>query len=811
MTNPAAKKISSINDELDIKLFLYIAKRNILFPVIFVILALTGAWLYLRYTPPIYQTSSILQLGSQSEATRILPTANIYDDDMAKQIELMRSSVFLQRALSKLPLEVSYFSKGRVLNFELYRNSPFTVDAIVKNPSIYGIPIYVDFVSRDQIVLTFTYRGELQKREIHINGRTSLPEMDILIDIHNFSIIREQQSLFSRNSYFFVLNNPETVASAYSRDIRINVLNAAAKTIQISHTGTNPQKASDIVNIIAEEFSIYDLEKKAESANNILDFIDQQLDLLFDKLSDSEIELEEFKKEHGIDEITLTPLPTLQGRIGDMENQLVMLQMEYNILNEIAQSLEQDNDVDIYRLIAILAGSEFSGMVSRMLQNLQDLLIEREQLLYQVTPESSQIQALNHQINIQRKLVVESITTLINNLDTHINEIHSKIDSYESILLNQGGRYSLIEYSMLQRVHSINERFYNQLVEKKAEYSISKAGYVSQSVILESSRVPGQPISPKPRGIYASSLLAALFLGIGVFLLKYLFYNEIPSLHDILKYTQAPVIGVIPKYKSEIPPNQLLVLKKPKSLISEALRAIRTNLQFINNDDGPKLVAVTSTISGEGKTFFAMNLAGILAFSNKKVIVIDFDMRKPKIHLGFNVENIKGVSTILSNIDTIDDCIQPSKVKNLDFITAGPVPPNPSELILTPRMDEMINYLKSKYDFVIVDNPPVGIVTDGMKSILMSDYPIYIFKANYSKRMFIQNVNRLINESHISKLSVVLNAVDKEYSSYGYDKGYSYGYYYGGYGSGYGYYDDQINIVKRSFWKRLLGLGKKQQ
>ncbi|MFW5708293.1 MAG: polysaccharide biosynthesis tyrosine autokinase [Bacteroidota bacterium] len=377
------------------------------------------------------------------------------------------------------------------------------------------------------------------------------------------------------------------------------------------------------------------------------------------------------------------------------------------------------------------------------------------------------------------------------------------------MILNQGGRYSLIEYSMLQRVHSINERFYNQLVEKKAEYSISKAGYVSQSVILESSRVPGQPISPKPRSIYASSLLAAIFLGLGVFLLKYLFYNEIPSLHDILKYTHAPVIGVIPKYKSEIPPNQLLVLKKPKSLISEALRAIRTNQQFINNDAGPKLVAVTSTISGEGKTFFAMNLAGILAFSNKKVIVIDFDMRKPKIHLGFNVENIKGVSTILSNIDGIDDCIQPSKVKNLDFITAGPVPPNPSELILTPRMDEMINYLKSRYDYVIVDNPPVGIVTDGMKSILMSDYPIYIFKANYSKRMFIQNVNRLISESHINNLSVVLNAVDKEYSSYGYDKGYSYGYYYGGYGAGYGYYDDQVIAGKRSWWKKLLGIGKK--
>ncbi len=809
MTNPAVKKISSINDELDIKLFFYIAKRNILFPVVFVIIALTGAWLYLRYTPPIYQTSTIIQMGTQSQASRILPMVNIYDEDMAKQIELMRSSVFLQRALSKLPLEVSYYSKGRVLNHELYRNAPFTVDAIVKNPAIYGVPVYIDFVSRESIVLSYTIRGQLYRHEINLNGRSTLPEMDILIDIHNYSVIREQQSLFSRNSYFFVLNNPETIASSYSRDIRINVLSSAAKTIQISYQGTNAQKASDIVNVIAEEFSIYDLEKKAESANNILEFIDQQLDLLFRTLSDSEIELEQFKKEHGIDEVTMLPLPTLHGRVAEIENQIIMLQLEYNIFTEIEKSLQADEDVDIYRLIAILAGSEFSGVVSRMLQTLQQLLVEREELLYQVTPESRQILALNHQINIQKKMLIESISTLKNNLDNRISDLSDRIRNYEEYLMSHGGRYSMIEYSMLQRTHSINERFYNQLVEKKAEYSISKAGFVSQSVILERARVPGQPISPKPRSIYASSLLAALFLGIGVFLLKYLFYNEIPSLHDILKYTQSPVIGVIPKYKSEIPPNQLLVLKKPKSLISEALRAIRTNLQFINNDPGPKLVAVTSTISGEGKTFFAMNLAGILAFSDKKVIVIDFDMRKPKIHLGFNVENIKGVSTILSNIDDVDDCIQPSKVKNLDFITAGPVPPNPSELILTPRMDEMINYLQTKYDYVIVDNPPVGIVTDGMKSILMADYPIYIFKANYSKRMFIQNVNRLVSESQINKLSVVLNAVDKEYSSYGYDKGYSYGYYYGGYGSDYGYYDDSGMTTQKNIWGRIRRLLKR--
>ena len=788
------KKISTLNDELDIKLFLYIAKQNILFPIAFVIIAITGAYLYLRYTPPVYQTSAILQLSTENQATRILPTAALYDDDIAKQIELLRSSVFLQRSLSKLPLEISYFTKGTVLNNELYRNAPFLVDVRVRNPRIYGVPVYVDFSGSGEVLLTYTINGQTQQKiEFQSGVPASTPDFDIELEVFNYRAIAEQQSIFSRNSYFFLINNPETIASKYAGDIKINVLNAAAKTILISCSGTNAQKAADIVNIIAEEFNIYDLEKKAESANNVLAFIDKQLDLIFDKLTESELELDDFKKEHRIDETTIIPLPALQSRVGDFENQIVKLELERSIFDEIESSLRSEENIDIYRLIAILAGSEFHGSISGQLRNLQDLLLEREKLLYQVTPESSQITALNYQVNIQKRMLIESITTLRNNLISRVRDLEGRVSDYERMLETRSSRYNIIEFSRLQRVHSINERFYNQLVEKKAEYSISKAGYVSQSTILERSRTPGRPISPIPRNIYVSSLLAAMFLGLGIILLKYLFYNEIPSLHDILKYTNAPVLGVIPKYKSEIPRNQLLVLKKPKSLIAESLRSIRTNLQFIDNEPGSKLVAVTSTISGEGKTFFAMNLAGILAFSDKKVIVIDLDMRKPKIHLGFNVENIKGVSTILSGIDKIEDCIQPSRVKNLDFITAGPVPPNPSELILTDKMDKMVAQLKEFYDYVIIDNPPVGIVTDGMKSVLMADYPIYLFKANYSKRIFIQNVNRLVSESAINRLSIVLNAVDREYSSYGYDKGYAYG-YYGGYG--YGYYEDSATSFK---------------
>ncbi len=804
MTKGKLKKISSINDEFDLNLFLFITKKNILFLLIFIVIALAGSFLYIRYTPPVYQTSTVLQISTEDQAKSIFPARTYFDDDIAKKIELMRSQVFLNRALKRLPLEISYYSKGRFMNFELYRNTPFKINAEIKCNSIYGVPVYVDFLDDKRAIMSYNINDKSDNKQQIFAGQTfEFPEMKVNVDILNIKAIEEQQSLFSKSSYFFVINNPADIVSRYIDDLKINVLSSAAKTVQITFEDNNAHKASDIVNSISEEFGIYELEKKTESANRVLNFIDSQLDLVFDKLSESEIELENFKQKHQIDELVPSPLPSIQDRIGDFENQLVKLGMEESIYREIEKNLKQEEQTDIYKLVAILSGSEFQNNISRMLYTLQELLFEREKLLYEVTPGSRQIASLDHQIDIQKRMIVESIASLKNNIRSKKNELKSKTDQYEQYILDQRSEYSHIEFSRLQRIHSINERFYNQLIEKKAEHSISKAGFVPQSIILEKSQTPNKPISPKPRAVYFSSLLAAFFLGSVVILLRYLFYNEISSINDVVKYTNVPVLGMIPRYRKEIPANQLLVLKKPKSLIAESLRSIRTNLQFIDNQPGSKLIAVTSTVSGEGKTFFAMNLAGILAFSNKKVIVIDLDMRRPKIHQSFNVKNKKGISTILSGIDKVSDCIQTSKVDNLDFITAGPVPPNPSELILDKNMTNMIEVLKKQYDFIIVDTPPVGIVTDGMNCLLMAEYPVYLFKANYSKRMFIQNLNRLTFDNKISRLSLVLNAVGYESSGYGYGKIYSYaspdklGYKYG-------YYDDddqQPTIMKKVFDK----------
>lgn len=808
------QKISIINDEIDIKLFLYITKKSFLYVLLFLGISFSLAFFYLRYTYPIYSSSATIQISSNDEKVRqILETENDLgqqQNDLTQAKEILSSSVFLSKALSKLPLDISYFYEGRILSYEQYKSSPYIIESKIISPSIYEVPIYLKFFTNQKFELSYTIPGSKKfEKEYKISEKVVLPEIELTVNYTDIDQIEFSNSILDQNSYFFILKNPDNIVSTYLSELSISILNENAKTIKLTVEDRNPTRAYDIVSAIVEDYKIYGVEKKAESANSVLDFIDRQLNVIYDTLYQSEVNLDSFKKAYNLDssDVSEIPLPSIYTRINDFEKQIVDIELEQSLLKEVEESLK-DKDIDIYKLIAIIAGSQFENNISAYLSSLQELLLKKEQYLYDVTKNSSQIKSLNYQIDIQKKLLQEIIVTLKTNLETKKSKLNKLLTDYESIAqVGPKAKYNVYEYSRLQRMYNISVQFYNKLAEKKAEYQISKAGYVSEIVLLEKPYIPKDSISPRRRLIYFGSIIAALIISLGLILVRYLFYNEITNINDVIKYTDAPILGIIPKYKKDIPVSQLIVDHKPKSLIAEALRSVRTNLQFINNDPGTKVIAITSSISGEGKTFVSLNLAGIMAFSEKKVIVMDFDLRKPKIHIGFKVENKKGISTILMGLNKIDECIQHSSVDYLDFITAGPVPPNPAELMLNPRMPELINYLKAKYDYIVIDNPPIGIVTDGMKSMLLADYPIYVFKAGHSKRVFVQNVDRLIKESNLKKLAIVLNAVEPQYSAGNYGKGstygqggYGYGYGYG-YTYGYGYYDeDHLMPVKKKFF-----------
>ena len=800
------RKISNLNDEFDLKLFLKVAKRNSAWIVLFFIVSFLMAFLYLRYTYPIYEAKTVIQIALADKNSKLLLDKEFSaQSDISSKIELLRSPTFLDRVFNKLPLDIGYFQIGNVLNYEMYRSSPFEIDYHNPTNELYNIPVYVSFTDENNVTISVNINNKENVYRIKTDKWQRLPMLDsIKVNVRNYEKIRKDMLGLNENPYYFILSKPENLVRTYSANLEVVTENDAAGTIKMVFHERSPAKAADICNTIAEEFKKYDIEKQAESSLNTIRFVDDQLKIIYDKLYDSEVNLQDFKTKNRLNDET--PLPDFNTRINDLESKLNNLEVEESGLKTIQKAVTDNRDIDIYQLISLLAGSRSEGMISTLLNDLRNQLSRLETLKYSNTPNASSVAQIEYQIKIQRKMIVEAILAVQKSINDQKEEIESRVENYENEVRDGALNFDRIEFVRLQKLNQINEEYYNKLVTIKSELTIANAGITSENTILEASATPVFPFFPSRKLVALSALIGWLIVSLGLIIVRYLFHNEITSLNEIMKYLEVPMLGIVPNYKDTIPISQLLVDKKPKSIIAESLRSIRSNLEFLSQSDGPKVLAITSTISGEGKTFVALNLAGIIAFSEKKVIILDLDMRKPKIHVGFGVPNDKGMSTILINRNSIDECVFKSSLNNLDFITAGPVPPNPSELVISSRMLEVINELKTKYDVIVIDNPPVGLVTDGIRVFKLADYPIYVFRENFSKRNFVQNVKKLMRDNNIKNLSVILNSVDIKRSGYGYSGVYDYDYGYG-YGYGFGYYDEDIRREKfsiKEFFRRLI-------
>lgn len=789
------ERLTNFSQEFEFGLFLFILKKSVIWIIMIISLFFFIAFLYIRYTIPIYEANSILQLSRNNTAQKVLDVGQLYEEgSLSGEIELIKSKFLIRKALENLPLEISYFVKGDILNDEKYKSSVYEIDIVeINDSSIIGKPIVIDFL-QDKFI-------NIEHVNFSSNHEFNISELIVTPAFSFYIKGRNKGGLYNtdfNNTYFFIINNPDALVNKFFKGVNVSVLNPNAQTIQVGLKYSNAKLAMDFVNELSTQYILYDLEKKSSSSANILKFITVQLDTVFSRLNMAESMLQAFKKQHKV-----TNIENISNLYVDnynkLDKELLEIELEESVLEQIKKSGELNNEIELYNLIPFLSGTEYESLLSSMINSMHELLMEKEEYLFIGTENNERVVALDYRIQIQRNLLFESIKNLKLRLGSRKNAIKNKLAEFEQIFLEMPNQE--MELTRLQRLYEINEKYYTMLLEKQIEYRISKAGFVTNNQILEASSFPGSPISPKPKVTYISFLIASLIISLIFIILRYLMHNNITSLNEITRLSNASigVLGLVPHYENDMPLSMLLVDEKPKSILAESFRSIRSNLQFVDNTPGSKLISITSTISGEGKTFIAINLAGIISFSNKKVIVLDLDMRKPKIHVAFKSENKQGMSTLLIGKAKLSDCIQKSSSENLDFITAGPVPPNPSELLLNEQLDNLLDELKEQYDVIIADNPPVGLVTDGIIMMQKADFPIYVFRADYSKKQFIQNADRLKNENHFHKLSVILNDVDINRNRYGYNYGYGYGY---GYGYTYGYYDDASKKSSGRFKKK---------
>ena len=390
-----------------------------------------------------------------------------------------------------------------------------------------------------------------------------------------------------------------------------------------------------------------------------------------------------------------------------------------------------------------------------------------------------------NEMNAVRNSVFLQLSNLKNNWLKVYAELNTKKDKLEREFALMPDKNT--QFSKQQRFYKLHEEMYLTMMQSKAQFEITQAGSTPDFKILSSATLPTDPISPKKYLILGIGLVAGIVLSFFFVGLLYVLNNKITSVDEIEKSIQVPVLGAIPE-SFHLAESPFHVLDNPKSMVSESIRTLRTNLDFFATGEDKKIIAISSTISGEGKSFLALNLGGILALSNKKVALLNLDMRKQRAALPFDVSNPgKGISTILIRKHAWKDCVIKTPLENLDYIPSGPHPPNPSELLLNGEFSVLLEDLKREYDFIVLDTPPIGLVTDGTMAMKRANLCIYVFRANYSKKEFIQSLQRMININKFTNLAIVVNALPLSSKAYGY-----------------GYYEDRTS--KRNTLKKILNV-----
>ncbi len=740
----------------------------------------------------------VIQIDNEDNARDIIDIENINSkqNDISSEVELMRSQLMFEKAIERVNYNVSLYSKGQVLIEEKYNSSTFNVlPFVLKDSTLVGVPIYVTYDGK-MVTLLYTHNGKRNEIKGKLDTHFENTHFDLVVKSSN---VKELLADANQNELYFTFNSIQSFASRYLPNLQVVPIDPIAKTIQVTFRGNNPQLCHDLTLAIAEAFVNYDEENKRKGSENILHFIDQQLDSLSGELKSSKDSLMIYQRKSNIPD-PLTAGDEISSNITKFQEQLFVLEDEIRSLNQVNSRLKNEpNRLEVYRLLPEMLGKSYEQSLSTQISTLYDLLEKKEDLLFQVTDENAEIKVLNGRIQTKLGSIRKSISTILERLYANSKTIRDKITGYESEFFELPEKK--MEFSRLKNIQELNEKYFTLLTEKKVLYAISDAGYSSNSRILTRPIVNSTPVSPNRKLIYVTFIMFGIILGLGVMLIKYLTFNEINLIEDLVKLlpSKASILGGVPLYNSGMEFSQLVVGDAPKSMLSESMRKIRTNLSYIHRDY--KTIAVTSSISGEGKTFVSLNLAGIIAMSGKKTILLDLDLRKPKIHLGLGVSNEAGMSSLISKQFELKDCIKTSKIENLYFITAGPIPPNPSELLLSDRFKDIIEELKTQFDVIIMDNPPIGLVSDGIKILTDADIPIYVFKSHYSKRIFAHRVKELFDMNQLTKLNVILNGINAiGRSNYGY--GYGYGY-------GNGYYEESVKNTN-SLKQRILKLFKRK-
>jgi len=765
MSKPAAS--NTIIDQKDIKNTIVLILKNWYFFILFIGLGVGASVLYLYKSTNYYGAEAKILIKPEKNAVKdalaVSLSSGLSKDEIANEIEVLSSSSLLNEIISKLNLDITYFIEGRIRTGEIYRGRPFVVEGKLVEPSLYGAPFNVNVINKDSYRLILDYQG-YKHNELHKFGEPVVNDHFSLVVTSDSVLIAKNIGVVSQARYLFKFNNRSYLIDKYRKSL-ILTQGDEATVIKLYFEDEVPEKAVVFLKTLTETYLENSIAIQRSINENTLAFIESQLKDVEDILNGVESNLEQFQRQR----TTMNPeseQETYLAQKMSYENDMTRLNLQLKSVEYMYEQL--NNGSDISTISPSMLGDSPDPTLGAKFSDLNGLIQKKNNLLYSNTPSSPVVKEVDSQISNARQTLISTILNMRRNLAERINSLGQQVGQFQ-------GAMSKMPTTMrglvnINRKVSINEKIYLFLLETKAKTVIEKAGIVSDKVILGPAVSIGL-VKPIKQKILLAGFGIGLALSFLVLFLKSIFYNYIHTKDDLTQLSTLPVIGVIGK-SVEAKNDYLVVDKFPQSITSESFRVIRTNLSYFSPKASSKVILFTSSVAGEGKTFNTINTGTILAKTKKRVVVVDLDLHKPKQANAFNLKNDVGVTSYLVGKATLNEIIKDTAIENLQVILTGPRTPNASELIVDPMLEEMIRQLKTMYDYVILDTPPVGLLSDALALMKFSDLNIYVLKAGFSKKDFVDIAHQIVEKNEVKHLVFLLNNVNIKNIPAGYGGGY---------------------------------------
>lgn len=760
-------------EQFDFKRIFFLLRRQWKWIVLFCALGAIGAYGYIKLTHPLYVVSTAILVPEKSNGLNMqelfqgaidAPKNNIYN-----QIEIIKSYYTINQALINLNWRTSWYAKDLMIWKGIYKQEPFDVQEAPNFVNPKGIVIYITPTTGDNY--TIAVNGKIMQDNAIIDvdfEAKGVYGRPFVHKLFNFTILKKVNNFeVPDGKYYFVFNDLNNATLNYRGRLNVSLKDKKSDIIECSIVGEEPHKEVEFLNELIKVYTEGKMDFQNEAQRRSLDFINTQLSGISDSLNTAGTKFTEFRAKNNI--IDLGAEGTLvMNNLTEIESERARSQMQLDYFQNLLTYL--DNASDLNQLVSPSVVGIDDVSLNALVLKLGELYNQRQKISFSAKENNPTLVMLDKQLNQTRSQLNENLRNLIDNATRNINSQKERQNKI-SVQLN---KLPQKEQQMvnIQRQFNLTNEIYTFLLQKRAETNISLASSIPDVQVIDVAR----PQTARLIGLgNVSIMIIGLLLGIVLPLAYMLVINylddRIFTQLDLEKNTNVPILGNIMHSPTN---SDLAVFENPKSNIAESFRVLRTNLQFMLTGPIGKVISVHSTNPNEGKSFSAINLATILAMNNNKVLIIGADLRKPRLHKIFKLPNDKGLSTYLVGIDSINQIILPTIVENLSFLPSGPIPPNPAEILGKPEMKILLDEARNLFNYIIIDNAPTALVTDGHIISHISDLNMFILRYGISHKNQIEMINQYVDQKSFDNVAILVNDIKTNSFGHSYYKYYQY-------------------------------------